>query len=170
MAKLSVAGLCKEVLEACDRHMTLDELFQICIASGIETTREKCLASLQSMASTQKCDRGPEPRTFIKLGGGRGAGEGRAPVEPGAERVRVPRGPKAAEHQTFPTDGVIAELTEKLGQPSSRPMDRLAHCFVLLGDWSADDIIARTVRVIQCQPKNWFTYQQGPNTVVGFTI
>jgi hypothetical protein len=71
---------------------------------------------------------------------------------------------------TFPPHVVLAELEERLGPPTARPMDRLAHCFVLLGEWDTEMILSRTKRVLQCEPKNWFTYMQGPNTVVGFTI
>lgn len=170
MPKVSVAGVCREVLEACGVQMTLAELHAACVAAGLDVLEAQVLAGVQSMASTGKCDRGTEPRTYIKLGAGRGAGEGRAEADPDAPpRVRVAKVTKS-EQRTFPTDGVLAELEAVLGAPSPRPTDRLAHCFVLLGDWGCEDILVRTRSVLQQEPKNWFTYMQGPNTVVGFTI
>lgn len=169
--KVTLAGVCRTMLEAADGPLTLAELTQACIAAGLEISEAQCYAGVQSMASTGKCDRGPNPRTWVKLGAGRGAGQGRAASsdEDAAPRTRTRRGPASA-HGTYSTEQILRELEERLGPPIKKPDNQYFVGFVLLGEWNTEFILARAQVVLHEPAKVWCIDKCGPNVLVGFLL
>lgn len=143
---------------------SLDQLRDACVDAHLDVVMAQVYAGAQSLASTRRISRGTLPRTFCAL-------ESTESPEPSLVAPEAPVSKRRAVTHTIPTVSnarVLAELTLQLGPAITRPKDRYAYCWVLLGDATTEFMLNKTERVLARVPTQWFITNQGENTVVGF--
>jgi hypothetical protein len=162
--KATVSGVCLKVIDQLHpQPVHLSVLLKACQQAGLDVVEAQVYAGVQSLASTGKCGRGAEKRTYCR-------------VEENVEReAREPRGPATERTrrvkqglQYHPPAPILEGIEEWLGPRVPKPLNKSFWAVLLDGTWDLQFIRNRAMQVCKGTPSAWCTYSQGDLYVVGF--
>lgn len=165
----SVAGVIQAFIAQENRVVHQDELIAYFAEHDFIGDAKQWVASMATLATTKKIDRGIEKGTFAPAGTvdeeARAAAKAlRSEVAkaPREKKTRTPKEPKA----TYTNEQVFTHLIEQLGDNREYNRKNFGAPFVLLGDSSGAHILERAKLTTGEDPVAWSLNQVGPNVVV----
>jgi len=164
--KATVSGICLQVIDRMHPEPApLSELLTACRAAGLDVVEAQVYAGVQSLASTGKCGRGAEKRTYCRV-------DENVPRE---QVNREPRGPATERTRrlkqgaaNYPVVPILEGLEEWIGPQVPRPLNKSFYAILLDGTWDLNFIKNRVTQVCKGQPSAWCTYSQADLYVAGF--
>lgn len=173
MAKLSVAGICREYLDThAGSQFSADELHKVCKQAGLDVTPAQVYGGLQVMASTGKAVRGSEARTYRSVGTviTIPAPTKLADIVERPVKQPVEKKPRAKKQMGHSDESVVARMTELHGEPVSTKCPVTSLIFILNGTEDGDYISKRYSQRIHKEVTSWYVYEADGATVVALPI
>lgn len=167
--KVTSAGVVQEAISKLDagQVLTLEQLYTMVLAAGIQKELGQVYADVQSLASRRKIGRGAEPRTYCKLEESADPTT-RAPKAEGDEAPKQRRIKTGNGGRSYSNEEVTAFIEQELGPAVKRNDTESAFCAVMLQEWPGQFYLDRATMVLTAKPTRWFTFQVGENTALGF--
>lgn len=173
--KVNVSQVCLRLMAENHRDIGLDEFTAACLAAGLNTDKTKVYASLQSLASTSKCDRGSEKQTWCAKGTGRAKGVAAPVTTASVARKSTRVDPYTSTDPNFvrvvvPTRTKIqtsfGQLVDQIKATLGRQVARDAlPAFVICDDGSPvkslDQYLALASNALGQTVNAWFSYRDG---------
>lgn len=174
VARQSVAGVTVALIAELNREVTLDEIVDFCTKNGLRSDKAKISASVATLATHGKIDRGLAKQTFAPAGSVNEearaaykalASESAAKAVPREKKSKVPN---SVADRIYTNEEVFQFLMEKLGEPRKFQIGKVfGPSFTLLGDASPEHIWNRATTTFGgAEPKGWTVTQIAENVMV----
>ena len=169
VAKKSVSAVAVALINESETPLTIAQITQFCADNGLQSDEGKVYASVQTLATHGKIDRGLVKGTYAPAGTvDQTARAAAKEVDPKA--AKTPRAAKAAVvAQTYDNEEVFTHLIQVLGEPRDFVVgETFGPMFTLLGDASPEYMIERATLAAGAAPTAWTLTNVGPNSAVMF--
>lgn len=170
VARHSVSAVAVAFINA-NGPSTIAQIAEFCAANGLQSDTQKVYASVQTLATHGKLDRGLSKGEYAPAGSV--SKEDRAAALQSVAKVsKVTRAKKAASavpSETYSNEQVFTYLIEALGEPRDFVIgESWGSTFALLGDASPEYMIERATLAAGEAPNAWTLTNIGPNSAVMF--
>lgn len=148
---------------------TIAQIVEFCAANGLQSDTQKVYASVQTLATHGKVDRGLSKGEYAPAGSV--SKEDRAAaLQSAAKPAKTARSAKAViQGETFTNEEVFTHLIQVLGEPRKFVIgESWGSTFALLGDASPQYMIERATLAAGAAPDAWTLTNIGPNSAVMF--
>ena len=169
IAKKSVSAVAVALINQRGEETTIAQIVEVCAANGLQSDESKVYASVQTLATHGKIDRGLTRGTYAPAGTVDQAAR-TAAKETVAKAPKVARAAKATvPSKTYTNEEVFTHLIAELGEPRDFQIGvSFGPTFALLGDASPEYMIERATLSTGEAPTGWTITQLGPNTALMF--